>query len=80
MKTSKKQLGGAVLEAIVEIALTLICFGVGALFFSLIGVELDSPHLSDDVIILVGLILPFAVFWIIHALVEWIKGAIGRGK
>ena len=48
------------------------------MFFSLIGVELDSPHLSDDVIILVGLILPFAVFGIIHALVEWIKGRIGR--
>ncbi len=78
MKRNKNQLGGAVLEVIVEIVLTLICFGVGAVFFSLIGVELDSPHLSDDVIILVGLILPFAVFGIIHALVEWIKGRIGR--
>ena len=78
MKRNKNQLGGAVVEVILEILLTLICFGVGAVFFSLIGVELDSPHLSDDVIILVGLILPFAVFGIIHALVEWIKGRIGR--
>ena len=62
MKKDKKKLKEAFFEGLLEIVLTLIFFGIGALVVSAIGVELDSPNIDFDLIVLLGIIVPVVVF------------------
>ena len=80
MKKDKKQLGGALLEGLGEIALTLIFFGIGALVIGLFGVKLDSPNIDGDFVILIGIVVPLAIFGAVFALVRWLKQIIGGNR
>ena len=75
MKKDKKKLKEAFFEGLLEIVLTLIFFGIGALVVSAFGVELDSPNIDFDLIVLLGIIVPVLVC----ALVQWLKKII-KGK
>ena len=77
MKKDKKQIRGALMEALAEIALTLIFFGIGALVIGLFGVKLDSPNIDGDFVILIGIVVPLAIFGAVFALVQWLKQIIG---
>ena len=55
MKIDKKKIKDAFLEGLIEIVLSLICFGIGALIISAFGVKLNS--LNFDLIILLGVIV-----------------------
>ena len=79
MKKDKKKLKEALLEGLLEIVLTLIFFGIGALIFSAFGVKLDSPSVDFDLIVLLGIVVPVVVFGLIFALVQWLKKII-EGK
>lgn len=79
MKRDKKKLKEAFFEGLLEIALTLIFFGIGALIVSAFSVKLDSPNLDFDLIVLLGIIVPIVVFGIACALVQWLKKII-KGK
>ena len=79
MKKDKKKLKEAFLEGLLEIVLTLIFFGIGALAVSAIGVELDSPNIDFDLIVLLGIIVPVVVLGLVCALVQWLKKTI-KGK
>ena len=59
--------------------LTLIFFGIGAIIFSMFGVELDSKNIDFDLIVLLGIIVPVVVFGLVYALVQWLKKTI-KGK
>ena len=76
MKKDKKKLKEAFFEGLLEIVLTLIFFGIGALIFSAFGVELDSPNIDFDLIVLLGIIVPIVVFGLVCALVKWLKKII----
>ncbi len=76
MKKDKKKLKEAFFEVLLEIVLTLIFFGTGALIVSALGIELDSPNIDFDLIVLLGIIAPVVVFGIVCALVEWFKRKI----
>ena len=73
MKKDKKKLKEAVFEGLIEIVLTLIFFGIGALMIGAFGVPLDSPNVDFDMIILIGIVAPAVVFGIVCALVRWLK-------
>ncbi len=73
MKKAKKKLKEAFFEGMLEIVLTLIFFGIGALIVSAFGVELDSPNIDFDLIVLLGIIVPVVVFGLVCALVQWFK-------
>ena len=75
MKKDKKKLKEAFFEGLLEIVLTLIFFGIGALIVSAFRVELDSPNIDFDLIILLGIV----VFGIVCSLVQWLKKII-KGK
>ena len=79
MKKDKKELKEALLEGLLEIVLTLIFFGIGALIFSAFGVKLDSPSIDFDLIVLLGIVVPVVVFGLIFVLVQWLKKII-KGK
>ena len=76
MKKDKQKLKEAFFEGLLEIVLTLIFFGIGALIIRAFGVELDSPNIDFDLIILLGIIVPIVVFGIVCALVQWFKKTI----
>lgn len=79
MKKDKKKLKETFFEGLLEIVLTLIFFGIGALIVSALGVELDSPNIDFDLIVLLGIIVPIVVFGLICTLVQWLK-RITKGK
>ena len=77
MKLNKKKIYEGLLEALVEIVLTLIFFGIGALIISLFGIKLDSLNTDGDLIVLIGIIVPIVIFGIIYALVRFFKKKLG---
>ena len=79
MKKDKKQIRSALLEALLELVLTVVCFGIGALIVHLFGVDLDSPNVDFELMILIGIVVPIAFFAIVFALVQWSKKMI-KGK
>ena len=80
MKKDKKKIGAVLLEGLAEIVLTLICFGIGAFIVSLFGVNLDSPNIDGDLIILLGIVVPVVIFGTVHTLVQWFKKIIGSKR
>ena len=79
MKNDKKKLKEAFFEGLLEIVLTLIFFDIGALIVSAFGVELDSTNIDFDLIVLLGIVVPIAVFGLVCTLVQWLKKII-KGK
>ena len=69
----------ALCEGLLEIILTLIFFGIGALIISAFGIELDAPNLDFDLIVLLGIIALAVVFVLVFTLVKWLKKII-KGK
>ena len=80
MKKDKKKLKEAFFEGLLEIVLTLIFFGIGALVVSAFGVELDSPNIDYDLIILLGIVVLVVIFGTVHTLVQWFKKVIGSKR
>ena len=76
MKKDKKKLKEAFFEGLLEIVLTLIFFGIGALIFSAFGVKLDSSNIDFDLIILLGIIVSVVVFGLVCTLVQRLKKII----
>ncbi|MBE6576816.1 MAG: hypothetical protein E7653_01595 [Ruminococcaceae bacterium] len=79
MKKDKKNLKEAFLEGLLEIVLTLVFFGIGALIVSAFGIELDSPSIDFDLIVLLGIIVLVAVFGLVCVLVQFLKKTV-KGK
>ena len=73
MKKDKKQVKETLFEILCELILTLIFFGIGMFIFSLFGVNLDSPDIDGDLVVLVGIVAFFAIIGISFTLVKWIK-------
>ena len=80
MKKDKKKNGAVLLEGLAEIVLTLICFGIGAFIVSLFGVNLESPNIDGDLIILLGIVVLVVIFGTVHTLVQWSKKIIGSKR
>ncbi|MBQ7131788.1 MAG: hypothetical protein IJO29_04370 [Oscillospiraceae bacterium] len=70
MKKNKKE---KLIEAIVELVLTLLCLGIGVFVVGMFGVDIESDNLNYDLITLLGLIIFFLIFGVICALVQWFK-------
>ena len=79
MKKDKKKLKDAFFEGLLEIILTLIFFGIGALIISAFGIELDAPNIDFDLIVLLGIIVLAVALIFAFALVKWLKKII-KGK
>ncbi len=63
-----------VLEIVLEIALTAVCFGVGALIFRAFGIRWEALfELDPELVVLVGIIVPLAIFALIYFVVQAIK-------
>lgn len=76
-KKTAGKVGEALLEGLVEIVLTFVCFGVGALIFSLLGIDLDSAGISDDTIILIGIIAIVVIAVAVCSIVQLFKKKAG---
>ena len=62
------------LEIICELALTLVCFGLGALILHLFGVDGKSLlDMDSDLVVLVGVGMILAIFVAVYFLVQFIK-------
>lgn len=73
MKKQKTRIGEALLEILLELLMTLIFFGIGALILYLFGVNLDALNLDGDLVILLGIVAFAAIFGAMFALVAYIK-------
>ena len=78
MRKEKKKIGVVLLEGLAEIVLVCFCFGIGALVIRFFGVNLDSPNIDGDLIILLGIMAIGAIFGVISALVHWFKKMISN--
>lgn len=79
MKDRKGCLGEALAEIVVELVLTGVMFGIGALVFKLFGLDIDAEHLDGDLTVLVG-IGALAALALIFALVWYIARSIKRNS
>ena len=77
MKKDKQRLREALLEGLLEIVLTLIFLGIGALIIRLFGVNLGSPNMDGDLILLLGIVVFLVVMGTIVALIQWFKKILG---
>jgi len=77
MKRTKKEIGFALLEGLLELVLALFCFGIGALILSLCGVDFTIDY---DLVILLGVAVFLVVFIGAYFLVQWIKKKLGGGR
>lgn len=73
MKKQKPKFREAIIEALLELLVTLLCLGIGALILSLFGVDFSSPGLDWDLVVLLGCAVFIAVLVAVYALVQWIK-------
>ena len=78
MKKYKNKFRAILLEGLAEIGLTLICFGVGSLIFTLFGAELDSSNIDSDLIVLLGIAVIIVIFGVSFAFVQWFKKRISN--
>ena len=63
-----------ILEIACELALTLVCFGLGALILHLFGVDEKSLlDMDSDLVVLVGVGIILAIFVAVYFLVQFIK-------
>ncbi len=73
MKKDKQHIREALLEGVLEIVFTLLFFGIGAFIISLFGLDLDSPSIDFDLIVLIGIFVFFAALAAVCFLVTRIK-------
>ena len=59
MKKDKQHIREALLEGVLEIVFTLLFFGIGAFIISSFGLDLDSPSVDFDLIVLIGILVFF---------------------
>lgn len=78
MKRSKFKWNEDAIEAVMEIFLTIIGIGVGALVYSLLGIELGE-HTDYEWLSFVGIVAVFAVLGVIVAVLNLV-GKIKKGK
>lgn len=82
MKKDKKQIGWAILEALGELVLTLLCMAIGAVIVGMFGVDLTSENTDFDLITLLGLVVFFAILagigCLIHLLKKFLKKLVWK--
>ena len=76
MKKDKKRVKEGLSEALLEIVLSLVFFGIGALIIGAFGFEIDAPDIDFDLIVLIGIVALAVIFGIVFALVKLYKKAI----
>ncbi len=74
MKKDKGRFKEALLEALGEIIISAVFFGLGALIIILFGVEFEWAETAPDTVILIGITVFFVIFAIIFVLVKLIEG------
>ena len=73
MKKDRKNIGKALLEGLGEIALTLGCLVLGAAIVSLFGGDVNFSETDPDLLILLGIVVFFVVFFLAYTLIQRIK-------
>ena len=73
MKKDKKNFREALLELLLEFVLAIVCFGIGALIVSLFNNNVDIFSLDAELIVLLGVVVLLAIFFIIYAIVNKIR-------
>lgn len=73
MKKGKKRILSIVIEALMEIALSLVCLALGLLVLSFMGVDITSDGANYDIAILIGVAIFLVTFGFISLLIHWIK-------
>lgn len=71
MNKQKTKFGEALLEALLEIVLAIICFAVGAFVMHLFGV--DFAEMDADLLILIGIAIFVVLFVMVSLVVKGIK-------
>ncbi len=69
----EKCLSWILLEGLGELLLTLLCLRIGMLVVSLFGVDVTSDTVGYDLLCLLGVVIFFAVFGAICAIIHLIK-------
>lgn len=70
MKKKRKRIRSNLLEALGELVLGLLCFGIGALIFRLFGGELDASFVDFDLLVLIGIVALCLAAGVVYALIR----------
>ena len=73
MKKDKRDIKNNVLDAIVELIFTAVCFAIGMFIASLFGVDFNSPDTDYELIILLGVAVLIVSFIVVYALTHLLK-------
>ena len=73
MKKDKKEIKSNILDAIVELIFTAVCFAIGMFIASLFGVDFKSPDTDYELIILLGVAVLIVSFIVVYALTHLLK-------
>lgn len=73
MKKEKRRFREALLEALGELVLTLVFFGIGALVLNLFGIDISFAEADPDLIALLGILAAVACFGLVYLAVSLIK-------
>ena len=79
MKKRKTDRSEAVIEAVLEIVLTLIALGIGTVVYCLLGIDVGE-NTNYDGLILVGLIVFFAIPAGVGAIINLIEKRKRKGR
>ena len=79
MKSKKRKIREALVEALLEIVLTAICLALGALVLHLFGVDFSLWATDTDTLILTGVFAFFFVLFLVCIIVQWAK-SIAKSK
>ena len=80
MKKDKKHFKEVLLEGLLELALTLLCFGIGALIVGLFGFGARIADMDFELIALLGLAATLVIFAGVYALVQGVKKRVKSRK
>ena len=78
MKKDKKHFKEALFEGLLELILTLVCFGLGALIVALCGFGEKIADMEFETLVLLGIAVPLVIFAVVYALVQRLKGRRGH--
>ena len=73
MKKDKKHIKAALLEGLIELVLTLFCFGVGVCIVGAFGLDFEWSEADVDLMVLLGVVALLVVFGMVYVAVKWFK-------
>lgn len=79
-QNKKSKIVNNLLEGLLEIAIAIVCFGIGLLALWLLGIDFYTLFAEGELVILVGCIIFIAILLLVYFTAQKIKNRIRHDK